>query len=167
MNLPGHGARGAALAALAGAAIVGAAGCGSAGLPAAAHGKVVAFLPIPYRVTSEADPGAARVIKVLVRPGQRFAVKVATSDGPFVWRQVGPPPDRRVVRTIGNVNDGQCPQGVVGCRVPYFHVLRAMAAGRTAMTWLYRELSCSPVRKKTTQPTRSCVATVTFDITVR
>ena len=130
-------------------------------------GKVVAYLPIPYQVSSEADTGAARTIKVLVRPGQRFAVKVATSDGPFLWRQVGPAPDGRIVGVVGDVNAGKCPQTAVGCRVPYFHVLRARAAGTTTMTWLYRELACSPVRKKMTQSTRSCVAAVTFDITVR
>src|SRR5579863_6615061 len=53
------------------------------------HGKVVAFVPIPYRISSEVDTGVARTVKVMVRPGQRFSVKVATSDGPFWWRQVG------------------------------------------------------------------------------
>ncbi|MGI9005898.1 MAG: hypothetical protein ACR2FU_06835 [Streptosporangiaceae bacterium] len=149
------------------------AGCGPSGANRTGDhgvtglGTVVAYLPIPYRVSSEADTGSARTIRVAVRPGQRFAVKVATSDGPFVWRQVGPAPDGRLVRFVGDVNAGHCAKAAVGCRVPYFHVLRARAAGATTMTWLYRELACSPVRKKMTQSTRSCVAAVTFDITVR
>ena len=152
----------------------GAAACGSVGSGhgaanhgAAAHGEVVAYLRIPYQVTPGADTGAVRVVHVRVRPGERFAVKVATSDGPFLWGQAGPKPDRRVVRTIGNVNDGHCPAHEVGCRVPYFHVLQARAAGTTSMTWLYRQLTCSSLRKRMAQPTRSCVATVTFQITVR
>ncbi|HEX9064040.1 MAG TPA: hypothetical protein VF843_02970 [Streptosporangiaceae bacterium] len=158
------------LTALIAAFAVAAAGCGSRRTgpqPAAGHPKVVGYLPIPYRVSAGADIGAARVIHVVVRPGQRFAVKVATSDGPFAWRQIGRPPDRRVVRVLGDVNIGHCAAGAVGCRVPYFHVLAASRAGTTTMTWLYRELACSPQRKKMTQATRSCTATVTFDITVR
>jgi hypothetical protein len=173
MKPSGRGARGAVLAALATVLVAGAtAGCGTVPVPHASaarevlrHGKVVAYLAIPYQVNSEADTGAARTVPVVVRPGHRFAVKVATSDGPFVWRQVGPP-DRRVVRVLGDFNLGHCAKKAVGCRVPYFHVLQAKSAGKTSMTWLYRELACS-VRKKTTQGTRSCVASVTFDITVR
>ena len=154
------------LAAASGAA---AAGCGSpdASPATADHGRVVGYLRIPYQLTTEADTGAPRTVSVLVHPGERFAIKVATSDGPFVWRPVGPAPDGRVVRTIGNVNDGHCAAAAVGCRVPYFHVMRAKAAGHTSVTWLYRQLSCYALRKKMTQSTRSCVASITFDITVR
>ncbi len=175
MNLSGHRSRGAVLAAVISVLVAGlAAGCGAPGPHRGAGnhgitevGKVVAYLPIPYQVSSEVDTGSAKTIKVLVRPGQRFAVKVATSDGPFLWRQVGPAPDGRVVQVVGDVNAGRCPKAAVGCRVPYFHVLRARAAGTTTMTWLYRELACTPARKKMTQSTRSCVAAVTFNITVR
>ena len=166
--------RGVLLPAMIAALAAGAAGCGSAGADhgaanhgAANHGKVVAYLRIPYQVTAGADTGAARIVHVLVRPGERFAVKVATSDGPFVWRRSGPVPDGRVVRTIGNVNDGHCAAHAVGCRVPYFHVLAARSAGTTSMTWLYRRLSCTTLRKLMTQSSRSCIATVTFAITVR
>ncbi len=109
----------------------------------------------------------ARTVKVMVRPGQRFSVKVATSDGPFWWRQVGPPPDGRVVSVVGDYNAGRCVKAAVGCRVPYFHILQARTAGSTTMTWMYREPSCLPVRKRMTEPGRSCIAAITFDITVR
>jgi hypothetical protein len=142
------------------------AGCG--GPPAAhGHGRVVARLAIPFRPA--AASGTAEVIRVAVRPGQRFSVKVDTSDGPYFWRQTGTGPDARIVRLAGNVNDGSCPASQVGCRVPYFHTLLARAAGTTTMSWRYHDLHCDAVRKRMTQATRACpaITTVTFVITVR
>jgi hypothetical protein len=172
--------RAAVLAALATVLVaVAAAGCGTAGAHHGGtgndagnhwpgdHGKVVAYLPIPYQVSSDVDNGSAKTVNVTVRPGQRFSVKVATSDGPVLWRQVGPAPDGRVVSFVGDFNAGHCAKAAVGCRVPYFHILRARASGTTTMTWLYRDLACGLVRKKMTEPGRSCVAAVAFDITVR
>ena len=180
MKPSGRCARRALLAALATvAAAVATAGCGTVGAHhggadhggadhgGGGHGKVVAYLPIPYQVSHIVDTRSARTIKVTVRPGQRFSVKVATSDSPFLWRQVGPAPDGRVVKFVGDFNSGHCVKAAVGCRVPYFHVLQAKKAGSTMMAWVYRALACSPERKRMAQPDRSCVAAVIFDITVR
>ncbi len=137
--------------------------------PAAAqdHGRVVAHLTIPFRPASVT--GQTEVIKVAVRSGQRFSVKIETSDGPFFWSQAGRWPDPRVVRLAGDFNDGSCASGMAGCRVPYFHTLLARARGTTTMSWKYHDLRCRSVRKRMTQATRSCpsVTVVTFDITVR
>ncbi|HUZ52621.1 MAG TPA: hypothetical protein VMU94_08825 [Streptosporangiaceae bacterium] len=137
--------------------------------PAAArdHGHVVAHLTIPFRPA--AVTGKTEVIKVAVSSGQRFSVKVDTSDGPFFWNQTGSRPDPRVVRLAGDVNDGGCASGMVGCRVPYFHTLLARARGTTTMSWKYHDLRCQAVRKRMTQATRECpsVTVVTFYITVR
>src|ERR1022692_746413 len=137
--------------------------------PAAArdHGRVVAHLTIPFRPA--AVTGKTEVIRVAVRSGQRFSVKVDTSDGPFYWNQTGRRPDARVVRLAGDFNEGSCASGMVGCRVPYFHTLLARARGTTTMSWQYHDLRCQAVRKRMTQATRSCpsVTVVTFDITVR
>ena len=152
-----------ALAAL--LSLVAAAACAG---PAAArdHGRVVATLAIPFRPA--AMTGTTEVIRVAVRSGQRFAVKVDTSDGPFFWSQTGRP-DPRVIRLAGNFDDGSCASGMAGCRVPYFHTLLARARGTATMSWKYHDLRCQSVRKRMTQATRSCpsVTVVTFDITVR
>jgi hypothetical protein len=175
MKPSSRGTRGGVLAALATVLAAGAmAGCGSSGAHhgggtggTGGHGKVVGYLAIPYQPGYVASTRSARTVNVTVRPGQRFSVKVATSDGPFLWRQVGPAPDSRVVRIVGDFNAGHCVKNAVGCRVPYFHILQARTAGSTSMTWLYRALACSPERKKMAQPDRSCIAAVIFDITVR
>jgi hypothetical protein len=171
----GRCSRRAVLAALATVFAAGAtAGCGTAAAHHGGadhgdggHGQVVASLPIPYHVSHIVSTRSARTIKVTVRPGQRFSVKVATSDGPFMWRQVGPPPDGRVVKFVGDFTSGHCVKAAVGCRMPYFHVLQARKTGSTTMVWLYRALACSPERKRIAQPDFSCIAVVIFDITVR
>jgi hypothetical protein len=136
--------------------------------PAAArdHGRVVAHLAIPYRPA--AVTGKTEVIRVAVRSGQRFSIRIDTSDGPFYWNQTGRP-DSRVVRLAGDFNEGSCASGMVGCRVPYFHTLVARARGTATMSWRYHDLRCQALRKRMTQATRSCpsVTVVTFDITVR
>jgi hypothetical protein len=138
--------------------------------PAAAqdHGRVVAHLAIPFR-PGAVTTGTTEVIRVAVNRGQRFSVKVETSDGPFFWNQTGRRPDPRVVRLAGDFNQGSCAAGMAGCHVPYFHTLLARARGTTTMSWRYHDLRCQAVRKRMTQATRSCpsVTIVTFDITVR
>lgn len=131
------------------------------------HGRVVGHLTIPFRPA--AVTGTTEVIRVAVNRGQRFSVKVETSDGPFFWNQTGDRPDPRVVRLAGDFNQGSCGSGMVGCRVPYFHTLLARARGTTTMSWRYHDLRCQAERKRMTQATRSCpsVTIVTFDITVR
>jgi hypothetical protein len=130
------------------------------------HGRVVAHLTIPFR--PGAVTGTTEVIRVAVNRGQRFSVKVETSDGPFFWNQTGRP-DPRVVGLAGDFNQGSCAAGLAGCRVPFFHTLLARARGTTTMSWRYHDLHCQAVRKRMTQATRSCpsVTIVTFDITVR
>lgn len=175
MKPSGRCARRAVVALLAGVLVAGAAaGCGypgarhgSAGHGGENPGKVVASLSIPYQTGSGVDAGSARTVNVQLRVGQRFSIKVATSDGPFGWRQAGPAPATRIVQVVGDFNEGHCPKLAVGCRVPYFHIMRAAAVGATTMTWLYRDLACSPARKRMVQTTQSCFAAITFDITVR
>ena len=146
--------------------LVAAAACAG---PAAAldHGRVVAQLTIPFRPA--AVTGTTEVIRVAVNRGQRFSVKVDTSDGPFSWNQAGRWPDPRVVRLAGDFSQGSCASGMAGCRVPYFHTMLARARGMTTMSWRYHDLRCQAERKRMTQATRSCpsVTVVTLDITVR
>ena len=146
--------------------LIAAAACGTR-VVAPDHGRVVAYLTIPFRPA--ATTGTAEVVRVAVSSGQRFSVKVDTSDGPFYWNQTGSRPDPRVVRLAGNFDEGSCAAGMTGCRVPYFHTLLARSRGTTTMSWKYHDLHCQAVRKRMTQATRSCpsVTVVTFDITVR
>jgi hypothetical protein len=174
----GRRAQAAALAA-AGALVWSLAGsaCGSTPAPATpgqAHGQVVAHLSIPFRPAGTAL--GTEVLKVTVPAGRRFAVKVDTSDGPFFWSITGSPPDTRVVRFVGNFNQGSCPADQVGCRVPYFHTMLARGPGTTTMTWRYHDLPCqatpppnSQASGASGQSARSCprVSVVVFDITVR
>lgn len=103
------------------------------------HGTVVADLPIPF--APPAASGNREVIAVHVRAGERFSVKVATSDGPYWWAEQARP-DPRLVKAAGDVNDGHCAPGLVGCQVPYFHVLVARHPGSTTMTWVYHAPDC-------------------------
>jgi hypothetical protein len=121
------------------------------------HGEVVAELPIP--LASPATP----VIKVDVSVGQRFSVKVDTSDGPFEWSEVGPAPDRHLVKLAGNFDDGHCDPKVVGCRVPYFHTLQAKARGTTTMTWHFQDFGCQDNLASHPDCTHN---TIEFEITV-
>jgi hypothetical protein len=159
--------RGLAAAALVGGCVLTATACGNGGSPAHDHGKVVARLPIPF--TSRVAAETADVIKVTVAVGQRFSVKVATSDGPFYWSQAGAAPDPRLVKVAGDFNDGQCAANLVGCRVPFFHTLLARGKGTTTMSWLYHNLACAAGRKASGRTGHSCVRTaaVRFEITVR
>jgi hypothetical protein len=149
------------------ACALGTAACSSGGGHGRDHGTVLARLPIPFR----AAPGSRGTerIALIVRAGQRFAVKVATSDGPYWWTQSAPAPDARIVRAVGNIDDGSCPSGQAGCRVPYFRTLVARSRGTTTMTWRYHDPRCAIERKKMTQASRRCAAanTVIFSITVR
>lgn len=131
------------------------------------HGKVVAHLPIPY--TSRLASGKTEVIRLAVAVGERFSVKVDTSDGPLYWRQVGTAPDPLLVKVVGDFNDGHCAADLVGCRVPFFHVLAARARGTTTMSWRYHNLSCAASGKAPGHAGHPCVktATVTFRIQVR
>jgi hypothetical protein len=121
------------------------------------HGLVVAELPIP--LASPATP----VVKVAVTVGQRFSVKVDTSDGPFEWIELAPKPDRQLVKVAGDFDDGHCPREAVGCRVPYFHTLQAKARGTTTMTWRLRDFSCQSSQSSNPDCTHN---TVKFEITV-
>jgi hypothetical protein len=158
------------------ACLFSAAACGTTSAPAASrsapaathdHGRVVADLPIafaPRPVFLETE-----IIRVTVNVGQRFSIKVGTSDGPVYWDQVGSPPDPRLVKVLGNFNDGHCPPDLVGCRVPYFHTLLALAAGTTTMTWRYHNLACQVHQMSASKVVARCarLRTVIFDIVIR
>jgi hypothetical protein len=150
------------------ASLLTAAACASPGTPTAAHdhGFVAAHLTIPFRPPATA--AAADIIAITVSAGRRFSIKVDTSDGPYYWSQEGPVPNPRLLRLAGDFNDGHCAPASVGCRVPYFHTLIARAAGTTAMSWRYHDLSCPPAPKAASPPSGSCprLTTVTFDITI-
>jgi hypothetical protein len=127
------------------------------------HGQVVAHLSIPFQSAA----GKVDIIAVSVAAGRRFSIKVDTSDGPSWWSQAAPP-DPRLIRLVGNYDDGSCPQDLTGCRVPYFHTLFARATGTTTMTWKYYDESCR-AETGSTPPPSPCprVAVVRFDITIR
>jgi hypothetical protein len=131
------------------------------------HGLVVAHLSIPFRPAAGA--GGRELITVTVSAGQRFSVKVDTSDGPYWWSQSGTPPDPRIVRLIGDFNQGSCAPGLVGCRVPYFHTLLARSSGMTTMTWTYHQPPCQAAAKAPSPASTACpkVTVVIFDISVR
>ncbi len=155
-------------AAALGACLFSAAACGSPRAPVASrdHGRVVAELPIafaPRPVFLESE-----IIRVTVNIGQRFSIKVGTSDGPVYWDQVGTP-DPRLVKVMGDFNDGHCAPNLVGCRVPYFHTLLARAAGTTTMTWRYHNLGCQVHQLEPSGNVPPCLRlrTVIFDITIR
>jgi hypothetical protein len=151
-----------------GASLVAATACGGSADPASHdHGRVVAHLPIqppPHRVVGEHG-----IIHLTVPVGQRFSVKVDTSDGPFFWDEAGSPPDPRLARFVGDFNDGYCGADQYGCRVPYFHTLLARSRGTTTMTWRFHNVSCPPGRDRASKATARCtrIETVVFDITIR
>lgn len=147
------------------ACALGVTACSGGGSQARAHGRVLAALPIPFRPS---HAGGAERVALGVRTGQRFAIKVATSDGPYWWTQAARP-DGRILRVAGNFDDGHCPAGQVGCRVPYFHTLVARSPGTTTMTWRYHAPGCAVEGQKMTQASRRCAnaATVIFTVTVR
>ncbi len=99
-----------------------------------------------------------------VSAGERFSIKVHTSDGPFWWTQQSKP-DPGLVRLAGNFDEGSCPANAVGCRVPYFHTLIARHAGTTTMTWVYHAPSCQAT-PSAGSPGCTAMATVRFDITI-
>ncbi len=140
--------------------------CAGPGTPVHDHGSVAGHLRIPF--VPAATAGKTEVVPITVRVGERFSVKVDTSDGPFWWTRTGAPPDPRLVRLAGNFNDGSCSPGLVGCRVPYFHTLVARARGTTAMSWRYHAPGCAAAASASPSG-RSCpaVTVVTFTITVR
>jgi hypothetical protein len=144
---------------LAGICVLGVTACGGSAAHGADrdHGVVVAELPIPLA----SSPGP--VVHVAVKVGQRFSVKVDTSDGPYEWSQVGPSPDRQLVKPTGDFNDGHCQAEAVGCRVPYFHTLQAKARGTTKMTWHLLGFSCQNNADSDPDCTHN---TVKFEITV-
>lgn len=139
---------------------------GPGGQRAPDHGLVLAHLTIPFRPATAS--GKADLIQLTVKPGQRFSIKIDTSDGPYDWSQVTAP-DPRIARLAGNFDDGSCAPGLVGCRVPYFHTLIARTRGTTMMSWKYHDLRCEAAQAAASPPSRSCptVTLVTFDITVR
>ena len=146
------------MAAMAGICVLAVTACsGSSHRASHDHGLVVAELPIPL-----ASP-AAPVVKVAVTVGQRFSVKVDTSDGPYEWSQVGQAPDQKLVKVAGNFNDGHCDPKAVGCRVPYFHTLQAKARGTTTMTWHFKDFNCQDNLASNPDCTHN---TVKFEITV-
>ena len=127
------------------------------------HGQVVARLPIPFQSAAR----KADIIAISVAAGRRFSIKVDTSDGPYWWSQATPP-DPRLIRLVGNYDDGSCPPDLTGCRVPYFHTLLARATGTTVMTWTYYDESCRGETGSTPPASPSpVVAVVRFDITIR
>jgi hypothetical protein len=141
--------------------------CGSPAGPAHDHGRVAGHLTIPF--VPAATTGKAEIIPISVTVGERFSIKVDTSDGPYWWTQSGTAPDPRLVRLAGNFNDGSCSPGLVGCRVPFFHTLFARARGTTAMSWRYHSPGCAATTGTATPPGRACppVTLVTFTITIR
>lgn len=150
------------LAAAAAVVALTAAACGGRAAPD--HGRVVAQLGIPFRPTGA---NGAQVVSVTVSHGQRFSIKVGTSDGPYWWTQ-STRPDARFVAFAGNYDEGSCPTGLVGCRVPYFHTLVASGRGSTTMSWTYHDPNCQATPSTGTQG-RACppVPTVTIRITIR
>jgi hypothetical protein len=133
-------------------------GCGGSAHSASRdHGRVVAELPIPL------DSSLNPVVHIAVTLGQRFSVKVDTSDGPYEWSEIGRSPDRQLVKLAGDFNDGHCDPEAVGCRVPYFHTLQAKARGTTTMTWHFRDFSCQNNAGSNPDCTHN---TVKFEITV-
>ena len=160
--------RNAIAATVVGACLLSAAGCGRPAAPASPeHGRVVADLPIsfpplPVYLMTE-------TIQVNVGAGQRFSIKVGTSDGPVYWSQFGSPPDPRLIKVVGDFNDGRCPADQVGCRVPYFHTLLARGRGSTTMAWRYHNLSCTARPRSSSKAVVWCprLRTVIFDIMVR
>jgi hypothetical protein len=142
------------------------AGAGCSATTPPDHGAVIGHLAIPFN-PPDAN-GSADVIAVTVGVGKRFSVKVDTSDGPFFWSQQGPAADPRVMKFVGDFNQGSCPQAEVGCRVPYFHTLLARGRGTATMTWKYHNLGC-PSAPASSQTAGKCrrVIIVTFDVTVR
>jgi hypothetical protein len=143
------------------------AACSGTAAPDHSHGAVIGQLAIPFN-PPDAD-GSADVITVTVAAGQRFSVKVDTSDGPFYWSQQGPAPDPQVMKFVGDFNQGSCPANVVGCRVPFFHTLLARGHGMATMTWKYHALDCPSKPPASSQAAGNCpkVTIVTFDVTVR
>jgi hypothetical protein len=143
------------------------AACGGASTPrpAVRHGDVVAHLSIPY--APRPGTGKTQVIPVTVTVGERFSIKVDTSDGPYDWSQTGTGPDPSLVRLVGNFNDGSCAPELVGCRVPYFHTLVARGKGTTMMSWAFHAFRCS-VQPKAAGMRAYCAAlpVVTFDIRI-
>jgi hypothetical protein len=140
-------------------------GCSPSGATTADHGVVVGHLHIPF--VPKPATGSADIVNVTVQAGQRFSVEVDTSDGPYWWNQTGPRPDARIVRVVGDFNIGSCAQGMVGCRVPYYHTLLARSRGETIMIWRYNAAPCRvPV---TSAARKQCpsVTEVQFDIDVR
>jgi hypothetical protein len=137
-----------------------------AGPAAHDHGRVAGHLSIPF--VPAATAGKAEIIPVAVTVGERFSIKVDTSDGPYWWTQAGAAPDPRLVRLAGNFSDGSCSPGLVGCRVPYFHTLIARARGTTAMSWRYHAPGCVTAPVTATPPGIACpaVTLVTFTITI-
>ena len=115
------------------------AGCSGGSAASHDHGTVVGHLNIPF-VPAHVR-GQAEVVPVTVHQGERFSVLVQTSDGPYAWSQTGRP-DPGLVRPAGDFSRGTCPSMQVGCRVPYYHTLVAMAPGVTVMTWNYRDFGC-------------------------
>jgi hypothetical protein len=145
-------------AALAGSCVLAVIACsGPAHSATHDHGLVVAELPIP--LSSPPTP----VVKVAVKVGQRFSVKVDTSDGPYEWSEIGPKPDRHLVKVVGDFDDGHCQKRAVGCRVPYFHALKAKARGTTTMTWHLQDFNCQDNPASNADCTHNSVK---FEITV-
>jgi hypothetical protein len=116
---------------------------------------VVAHLAIPFRPAVAA--GKADVIPIAVTAGQRFSIKVDTSDGPYAWSQAGTAPDPRTVTLAGNFNAGSCAPDLVGCRVPYFHTLITRGRGTTTMSWKYHDYRCAHAPKAAAAGSRSCI----------
>lgn len=151
-----------------GCGLVAATGCGGSTDPASHdHGRIVAQLPILFaaRPAFFAEHGT---IHVAVAVGQRFSIKVDTSDGPYFWNEAGRPPNSRLVKLVGDFNDGHCAADLLGCRVPYFHTLLAQDSGTTTMTWRYHNVSCPSGQGRPSKATARCtrIGTVVFDITI-
>lgn len=130
----GHRLRGALLAA--GAAML--AACTATASPPAP--RPVASLGIGNL------PPAAHLVtlparQARVRAEQRFAVVVATSDGPYAWilSAAGAP---RVVARAGTGPAGSCPGDEPGCAPPQRYTFRARAAGTTMITFTLYSLRC-------------------------
>ena len=159
-----HPARSGLLAMLAVSLLV-AACTGPAG-PGHDHGRVAGHLSIPF--VPATTSGTAEIVPIAVTVGERFSIKVDTSDGPYWWTEAGTAPDPRLLRLAGNFNDGSCSPGLVGCRVPYFHTLVARARGTTTMSWRYHAPGCVPAPATATPPGLACPAMtlVTFTITI-
>lgn len=135
---------------------------GSGGAPDHNHGLVVGHLRIPFVPSDARRP--RRVVRVAVSVGQRFSVKIDTSDGPYSWSQIGPLPDKHLIRLAGDFGQGSCAPNLAGCRVPYFHTLIPRAKGDTTMTWRYN--GTCPVQPNAGPPCTR-VGTVIFIITIR